>query len=368
MAEDELISLIRLQRIPGLGPVRARKLIRYFGSPSAIFSPGSESSFQKRKGGFQLRQKLSDTSYLRAAEAQYRKMTAMGVHCLAYWDENYPFYLTQCQDAPLLLFQKGNFALNKRPCISIVGTRSMTTYGRDFCNDFLPGIAHINPVIISGFAYGVDIYAQRLAVDLGLTTIACLAHGLDRIYPREHYKYVEDVVVRGGFFTEFWTGTRPERHHFLQRNRIIAGLSQVTVVVESAVSGGSLVTADLAFNYQREVFAVPGRVGDKKSEGCNRIIFENKAQLFYSTEKFLESMNWEGPGPDIKTGTLPDLSGLDTTEAQIMEFMAGNKEAFLDDIAFNVRLSIAETASRLLQMELKGLLRSLPGKRFETRN
>ena len=367
MAEDELIPLLRLQRIPGLGPIRARKLIRYFGSPSAIFIPGAENAFQRSKSSMTLMQLLRDKSFLRSAEAEYKQLAVMGVSCISYLDKDYPYTLAQCPDAPLILFQKGNFVLDRRPCISIVGTRSMTAYGRDFCEEFLHQIAPLDPVIISGFAYGVDICAQKLAMDLGLTTIACLAHGLDRIYPGGHTKFVKPILAQGGLLTEFWTGTRPERHHFLQRNRIIAGLSHATVVVESAVTGGSLVTADLAFNYQREVFAVPGRMGDKMSEGCNRLIFENKAQLFHSTEKFLESMNWEGRVAHKQQYPI-NFDELDRTESRIVNFLTKNSNPFLDDIALNAEVSIARAASLLLQLELKGLVVPLPGKRFKIRS
>ena len=195
------------------------------------------------------------------ASAEWERLQQQGIHCLALGDPEYPYLLGQCEDAPLLLFQRGDFSFGNKRFISIVGTRKMTSQGRSFCEQFLQDLAPYDPVVVSGLAYGVDISAHKAALRHGLQTIACLAHGLDRVYPKTHARYISDILCCGGLLTEFWLGTPAEPMNFVRRNRIIAGLSEATVVVESALKGGSLITADLAFGYNREVFSVPGRPG-----------------------------------------------------------------------------------------------------------
>ena len=202
------------------------------------------------------------------------------IDCLLFTDDEYPDKLKHCIDGPILIFKSGNIDLKQQRIISIVGTRKITTSGIAFCEKLIEQLAEFNPLIVSGFAYGTDITAQKAAMKHNLQTVGCLAHGLNQVYPKVHKKYVAEVEKHGGFLTEFWSTSSPERENFLKRNRIIAGLSEATIVIESAEKGGSLVTADIANSYNREVFAVPGRTTDSQSVGCNNLIKYQKAQFY----------------------------------------------------------------------------------------
>ena len=280
-------------------------------------------------------------------------------------DENYPKYLKHCIDGPILIFQKGNIDLAQRKIISVVGTRNITSYGTSFCEQFIEELAPLNPVIISGFAYGVDICIQREAVKNGLQTIGCLAHGLNQIYPKVHAKYQAEVIKNGGFYTEFWSTSKPERENFLKRNRIIAGVSEATVVVESAEKGGSLVTADIANSYNRDVFAVPGRTTDKYSLGCNNLIKQQKAHVMTSAADLIYLLDWdieEKKNTPIQKQLFIEL---DKIEQEIYTYLQNNGKQLLDSIALDCKLPIFKTSSTLLAMEMKGVIRPLPGKLFE---
>ena len=217
--------------------------------------------------------------HLPEAESELQHIETNKIEYTYFQDKNYPERLKQCLDGPILFFQKGNIDIQNKKLISIVGTRNATTYGISFCEKLLEDLAPLQPVIISGFAYGIDITAQKKAMELGLQTIGCLAHGFNQMYPKTHKKYVSKIEENGGFMTEFWSDDAFDRTNFLKRNRIIAGLSEATIVIESAEKGGSLVTADIANSYNREVFAVPGRINDLQSQGCNNLIKTQQAQL-----------------------------------------------------------------------------------------
>ncbi len=250
ISEDELIAILRLHKIPNIGDVIAKKLIRHCGSATAVFTDKQQNLLKiEGVGSFALRG-LHDKVHIEAAESEYNYIKTNGIAYSYFMDADYPAYLKHCIDGPLLLFKRGNIDLTGRKIISVVGTRQITSYGTAFCEKFIEDIAPLNPIIVSGFAYGVDICVQRMAVKHGLQTIGCLAHGLNQIYPKVHAKYVSDIEKNGGFMTDFWSSSNPERENFLKRNRIIAGMSEATIVIESAEKGGSLVTADIANSYQ----------------------------------------------------------------------------------------------------------------------
>ena len=249
--------------------------------------------------------------------------------------------------------------------ISIVGTRQVTSYGIQFCEELIETLAPIDPVIISGFAYGVDITAQRAAVKHNLQTIGCLAHGLNQIYPKAHKKYVAQIEENGGFFTDFWSTDTFDRKNFLARNRIIAGLSEATIVIESADKGGSLVTAEIANSYNRDVFAVPGRANDPFSKGCNMLIKTQKAHMLTNAADLIYILNW-----DIDQKKQPAIQKklfveLDEQEKKIYSFLNSNGKEILDVIALRCNVPTFKAASTLLNMELKGVIKPLPGKLFE---
>lgn len=369
MIEKELIALLRLQRIPGIGPVGARKLVAHFGSGYGVFTASEQDLRAIRGIGATTVGNLLNDRFQRDAEQAWQRTREEGIRCLAYPDREYPPLLRECQDAPLVLFQKGDIAFPGRRLISIVGTRNMTGYGRRLCEELVESLVPYDPVIVSGMAYGIDICAQLAAMRHGLLTVSCLAHGLDLVYPQSHGKHLEAIASSGGALTEFWLGTPPEPMHFVRRNRIIAGMSEATIVVESASRGGSLVTADLAFGYDREVFAVPGRAGDFFSEGCNTLIRQQKAQLLQSGEELAIALNWE-----LQTGAMPragkgvfETIPLEGKQRQVIEYLIGESTPQLDDIAVGCGLPAGEAASLLLQLEVTGLIDSLPGKRFRIR-
>lgn len=365
MTKDELLAVLRLQAIPNIGDVSAKKLIERCGSAEAVFTDERRQLLQIEGIGSYTLRNLYDAEHRKAAEAEYEYIQSNRIEYTYYKDADHPAYLKHCVDSPILLFKRGNMDLVDRKIISIVGTRNITSYGKAFCEKFIADIAPLDPIIVSGFAYGVDITAQRAAVKHGLQTIGCLAHGLNQIYPKVHAKYVGDVERNGGFFTEFWSTSQPLREHFLQRNRIIAGVGEATVVVESAEKGGSLVTADIANSYNRDVFAVPGRTGDKFSTGCNNLIKQQKAHMITSAADLVYLLNWDVQEKETQAVQKQLFVTLDDTERSVYDYLQKNGKQMLDQIALECQLPIFKASSTLLNMEIKGVVRPLRGKLFE---
>lgn len=248
--------------------------------------------------------------------------------------------------------------------ISIVGTRQITSYGTEFCKKLIEDIAPLDPVIVSGFAYGVDIVAHQLAMDFNLQTIGVLAHGLNQTYPRTHKKYIAQMEENGGFMTEFWSSSNPDKEKFVRRNRIVAGMTEATIVIESADKGGSLITANMANDYNRDVFAVPGRVTDKYSQGCNNLIKTQKANVLTSAADLIYMLNWDlSEKPKAVQKQL--FVELEVNEQKIYDFLLKNGKELLDIIALQCDFPIYKISGILLNMELKGVIRPLPGKLFE---
>lgn len=364
MDATDLQYVLALQHVPNLGDGSAKKLIRHFGSARAVFQE-KKSSLLKIDGigNFKL-QNLFEKEHLNAAEEELKYIEKNGIQCFYYLDADYPERLKHCWDGPILLFQKGNVELKHKKIISLVGTRRATVSGVNFCRQFIEDLAPLDPVIVSGFAYGIDIAAQKAAMDFGLQTVGCLAHGFNHMYPREHYKYAKRVEEHGGFLSDFWSTDTFERTNFLKRNRIIAGLSEATVVIESAEKGGSLVTADIANSYNREVFAVPGKPSDRLSVGCNNLIKQQKAHLLTSAADLVYILNWQLE-EKLKPVQKQLFVELEEEEQPLYDFLQLKGREQLDLIALHCNLPTFRTASILLNMELKGVIRPLPGKLFE---
>ena len=364
MDSFDLQYLLALQHVPNLGDGSARKLLRHFGSARAVFQEKKASLLKiEGIGTFKL-QNLFDKEHLEAAERELKYIEKNNIKCLSYEDEDYPEKLKHCWDGPILLFQRGNVDLKKKKIISMVGTRRATNSGVEFCRKFIEALSPLDPVIVSGFAYGIDITAQKAAMDNNLQTIGCLAHGFNQIYPREHYKYAKRLEENGGFFTDFWSSDSFERTNFLKRNRIIAGLSEATIVVESAEKGGSLVTADIANSYNREVFAVPGRPTDRLSVGCNNLIKQQNAHLLSSAADLVYMLGWQVE-EQVKPVQKQLFVELEADEQQLYDFLKLKGQEQLDLIALNCNIPTFKAAGLLLNMELKGVIRPLPGKLFE---
>ena len=267
MNPSHLHYALALQAVPNIGDITAKKLIQHCGSPEAVFK-SSKQVLQSIGGiGTVVINALKRSKTLKIAEKELEFIQKNKIQAYYFDDANYPFRLKHCIDGPIVLFQKGNINWDSSPIISIVGTRKLTTYGKKQCQDLVESLSVFNPVIVSGFAYGTDITAHKAALDFNLQTIGCMAQGLQNTYPPLHEKYRNAVELNGGFVTDFWSTAPFDPSNFLRRNRLIAGLSQATIVIESAAKGGSLVTANIAFGYNREVFAIPGRVGDSQSVG-----------------------------------------------------------------------------------------------------
>lgn len=365
MTEKELIPLLKLLRIPNIGDVTAKKLIASCGSPKAVFEDKMQHLLKIEGIGKVTLKGLYDSEHLEAAEKEYEFIQRHKIAYNYFMDDDYPRYLKHCIDAPVLLFKKGNINLEGKKIISVVGTRNMTSYGAALCESFIEDIAPLDPIIVSGFAYGVDIAIQRAASEKGLQTIGCLAHGLNQIYPKNHKKYMRQIEENGGFLTEFWSTSVPDRENFLKRNRIIAGMSEATIVIESAEKGGSLVTADIAHSYNRDVFAVPGRTTDKYSVGCNNLIKQQRAHVLTSAADLIYLLSWkidEKPQKEIQKQLFVEL---DTTEKEIYSYLQSNGKQLLDTVALECKLPVFKVSSTLLNMEMKGVIRPLPGKLFE---
>lgn len=367
MSQTELFYALSLLQVEGVGDVMAKKLINQCGSAENIFKEKT-TTLQKIDGvGSILTKKLKDKSIFDKATAEIKFIEQENIQTLYFQDKLYPERLKHCFDSPLVLFQSGNIDLQNRKIISIVGTRQVTSYGADFCRKLLEDLAPLNPIIVSGFAYGIDIVAHQVAMDLRLQTVGVLAHGLNQVYPKVHKKYVAKMEENGGFLTEFWSTSNPEKENFVKRNRIVAGLSEATVVIESAEKGGSLITAMIANDYNRDVFAVPGRTSDKLSQGCNNLIKTQRANLLSSAADIVYILNWELENDKKEPKTIQKqlFVSLESDEQKIYDYLINKGKEQLDIIALECEFPIFRISSTLLNMELKGVVRPLPGKLFE---
>ena len=365
MTENNLIYVLALQHVAKIGDITAKKLIAHCGSAEAVFKEKKQNLLKIDGIGSIVISELFSSTHLHAAEKELQFIKDENIVCHYFTEEAYPEKLKHCIDSPIVLFQAGNINLKQQRIISIVGARKVTTSGIAFCEKLIEELAVFNPVIISGFAYGTDITAQRAAMKHKLQTIGCLAHGLNQIYPKTHKKYVADVEKNGGFFTDFWSSASFDRNNFLKRNRIIAGVSQATIVIESAEKGGSLVTADIANSYNRDVFAVPGRVTDSQSVGCNNLIKHQRAHMLSNPLDIPYILNWEledNQKPAVQKQLFVEL---DDQEKMIYNFLKDIEKEQLDVIALRCNLPTFKVAGLLLNMELKGVVRPLPGKLFE---
>ncbi|HKJ06741.1 MAG TPA: DNA-processing protein DprA [Flavobacteriaceae bacterium] len=365
MLEEDLFYTLALQRVKGIGDINAKKLIAHCGSPKQVFK-SKKYLLEKINGigSFTIRN-LNDSQNLKAAENELKYLKTHTIAFRYFLDKDYPEGLKHCVDAPILLFTKGNINLNKAPLISIVGTRNITSYGRSFCEDLIENLKEYKPIIVSGFAYGTDITAHKSAIKQKLQTIGVLAHGFEKMYPKSHIKYVEEVAQNGGFITDFWHNDALIRENFLKRNRIIAGLTEATIIIESAEKGGSLVTADIASSYNREVLAVPGRATDTYSKGCNTLIKQNKAAILTSATDVVELLNWKLEETKPKSVQKQLFVELNNEEQKVYDFLIEKGKTQLDFIALQNQLPIHKTSTLLFNLEMKGVVKPLPGKLFE---
>jgi DNA processing protein len=364
LKEEKLLAILRLQKCKAVGDILAKKLIVNVGDVSQIFKEKATSLSKINGIGNHVLKHLFDEKNVKLAAEELKYVQENRIAYSYFLEDDYPTNLQHCIDSPILLFQDGNIDFSNQKIISIVGTRNMSSYGRDFCNQLVKDLAQYNPIIVSGFAYGVDICAHKAAVKNNLQTVAVLAHGLDEIYPKVHKKYINQVSENGGFLTEFWHNETPLRENFLKRNRIVAGISKATIIIESAAKGGSLVTADIANSYDKDVFAVPGRTTDLYSKGCNNLIKNNRAFLLNSAEEIVKMLNWDlYEKPKVIQKQL--FLDLGEKEQKIYDLLHEKGKQMLDVISLECNIPIYQLSAILLQMELKGVSKPLPGKMFE---
>ncbi|MCR4765773.1 MAG: DNA-processing protein DprA [Bacteroidaceae bacterium] len=363
MTNDERICAIALTLCEGIGHINAKRLIDEMGSATAVF----ENRLHLREIIPDVNQRLIDVldcpEAFKRAEKELTFAENNHITCLTIKDEAYPSRLRECEDAPTILFFKGHANLNRLHIISMVGTRMATPYGKDFCETFVRDLAFLCPdvMIISGMAYGIDIHSHRAALANHLPTIGVLAHGLDRIYPHKHRKTAIDMLSNGGLLTEYLTGTEPDAYNFVSRNRIVAGMADATIVVESAPKGGSLITASLANTYNKDCFAVPGRINDELSKGCNQLIKENKAALITNAEDFVKAMNWKTSSakPEaIQRNLFVDLT---PDEELVVNLLKQRGDMHINTLTVDANMPIHKLTTLLFGLEMKGVLKALVG-------
>ena len=368
---DDLFHELALTLIPGIGPQLTRQLMSYGGSAKNVLlmPPGR----LRRIPGVGPKMVASLTGPERAtamqrAEKDLRQAEREGVEILFYTSKRYPHRLKLIPDAPVILYYQGPANLNAPKVVAVVGTRQSTEYGREQTERVVRGLVPHQPLVVSGLAYGIDILAHRAALQEGLPTVGVMATGLDVIYPAAHRKTAEKMREVGGLLTEFPFGTGPDRYNFPARNRIIAGLADGTVVVEAAIKGGALITAELALSYDRDVLAVPGNLGSLASEGCNTLIKNNKAAIYTKPLDLEQLLNWDAALHSGKFKPAPTYSPDDftTDEFALIAVLtaATGREAQMDDLAWKAQLAIHAVAALLLGLEFRGVVRALPGKKF----
>jgi DNA processing protein len=366
--------------INGIGPKLARRLLNEVGDAESIFSE-KQSMLERVPGiGRTLAAEIKNAEVLKRAEREAAFAGKNNISCRFITDDDYPFRLRQCEDAPVILYSRGECDLNALRIISIVGTRRPTDYGRSLTGKLVAELAAVYPdmVIVSGLAYGIDITAHRNAIKNQLPTVAVLAHGLDRVYPFEHSSTASEMLEYGGAcVTEFPSGTNPDKINFVRRNRIIAGLSDATVVVESSERGGSLITAEMAFSYDREVFAFPGRATDIHSHGCNRIISQDQAALIMCANDLILAMRWD-TGVTLQKESQPVTQSKPRKPVQtelvftveddpfhILSLLQKNGSMHINQISAEVNIPVSKLSGMLLDMEMDKKLQAVPGSAYK---
>lgn len=365
---QETLYAIALTRISYFNTATCLQLYRKLGSATAIMENRNNIKDVISDASPRLINALSDVSEaLHRAEAELEFDNAYTIRPLTMACDDYPERMRNCDDAPIVLFYRGNADLNQRRIVSVVGTRHCTAYGQDIINNFCRSLKELCPdvLIVSGLAYGVDICAHRNALKNGFYTVGVLAHGLDMLYPSAHRDTAKEMLSHGGLLTEFLTNTNPDKMNFVRRNRIVAGISDATIVVESAARGGSLITADIAQSYAHDVFTFPGNVNSPYSEGCNKLIRDNKAALITCAEDFVNAMGWEqdnkvkeARAKGIERQLFPELTA---EETRIVELLQKNNDLQLNIIAVQTGLPIGSISALLFSLELKGVIKLYAG-------
>ena len=367
-ASDELQACIARTLIPGMGDTLAKKCISAMGSAQQVLQAGEGLLQQVYGVGSFLTQSIRKhrKQVLQRAEQEVEFVLKHRIHAQVYNEQEYPRRLKLCADGPVVLFARGKMEPDKGYALGIVGTRNITPYGAAITAEIIRELIPYQPLVVSGLAFGVDIHAHRAAMEHGLQTIASMAHGMDMLYPKSHRKYARRIMEHGGLVTDFLSNTIPEKENFVKRNRIIAGLSDAVLVIESAEKGGSLITADLAQGYNRDVLAVPGKAGDTYSRGCNQLIRNHQAALVTSGKEVAETLMWVLPEQNKKKEVLQAalFADLNKEEEALMQALGTGDALHVDYLSEKTGFTTPKVNGMLLTLELKGIVKGLPGSRF----
>lgn len=361
---NDLLYQIALTLVPNIGDVRAKALLETFGDSESIFKAPKKQLENIEGIGTIAANAIKHFADFKVCEDEIKFIEKSKITPLFIKSENYPQRLLNCYDSPTLLYYKGNADLNAAKIVSIVGTRSNSDYGKNICEKLIEDLAEQNVLILSGLAFGIDSIAHKASLKNKLKTVGVMAHGLDKVYPAQNKSLAVDMLSQGGLLTDFMSGTNPDRQNFPRRNRIVAGICDALIVIESSAKGGSLITAELANNYNKDVFAVPGRVNDSRSEGCNYLIKNNKALLITSADDLLHIMNWKDAPKKVKQQRELFIE-LTADEKIITNILKERENIQIDELYFKSGLSSSAVANALLMLEMQGVVACLPGKVFK---
>lgn len=361
-----LLQQVALTLVPNIGPVQAKILVDHFGEAPAIFK-AKKSSLELLEGiGTVRAQNIKQFADFKKAEDELAFIEKYKITPLFLTDAAYPQRLLNCYDPPTLLYYRGNASLNASKVIAVVGTRGKTDYGKQLTEKLITDLQEQQVLVVSGLALGIDAVAHKASIKHHLPTVAVMAQGLDKIYPSEHTALAKDILKeQGGLLTEFRSKTKPDKHNFPSRNRVVAGMSDATIVVETDIKGGSMITAELAAGYNRDVFAFPGRTTDTKSSGCNELIKNNKAMLLTGASDIIDILGWAEKKivPVVKQKEL--FIELNTEEKTIVDALKDGNSMGIDQLTQKTRLSISVLAAAILNLELQNVIKALPGKCYQ---
>jgi DNA processing protein len=361
---SELLYQVSLSLVPTIGSVQAKILISHFGDAASVFK-AKRTQLQHIEGIGETRARnLLRFNKFAEAEAEIRFIEKTSIRPLFITDPAYPQRLLHCYDSPTLLYYKGNADLNLSKVVAIIGTRNNTAYGQQLIEQLVSDLASRQVLIVSGLAYGIDAIAHKAAIQQYLPTVGVLAHGLDQLYPPQHVGLAAEMLLHGGLLTEFRSGTNPDKHNFPNRNRIVAGMCDATIVVETGIKGGSMITAELANDYNRDVFAFPGKTTDRKSEGCNTLIRNNKAVLLSDTQQLVELMGWDENTARPRRVQRELFIDLSEEEKVLVDILKEKETSHIDEINLRSGLSTSAVAAAILNLELQNVIVAMPGKRY----
>lgn len=365
---ENLFYKVAISLIPGIGGILARNLIAYTGSAEAVFAEPYKALVKIPGIGEVNARRIKNSEVFQKTEKELKFIEKYNINVYFYTDKSYPRRLKNCVDAPIVFYSKGKMNLNEQRIVSIVGTRHATDYGKKICDELIEQLALRNyqVLIVSGLAYGIDIHAHKAALKNNISTVAVVGHGLDKIYPSLHAEIARKMLSNGGIVSDFPSDTRIDPSNFIRRNRIVAGLADATIVVESAVKGGALITADIAFSYNRDVFAFPGRVDQIYSKGCNQLIRRNGASLIEGIDDLEYLMGWEPQTaekvlqPTLFVDMLPE-------EEKVVNLLTKEGSLFIDQISAELKMPGSKISALLMNMEFKNFLIAMPGKMYKLR-